>query len=111
MEQYIDIAARFWNDFASWNPTALTMYSIVGFGVLSSWILTKFVAAPPLFSGPISFMILTFSAMISNFSARSFIMMGTSELQKALLFTVVGHAVGGLLLLAIFKVGEKGAHK
>jgi hypothetical protein len=111
MEQYLDIASRFWSDFSSWNPPALTMYSIVGFGVLSSWILNKFVAAPPLFSGPICFMILTFAAMISNFIARSYIMMGTSELQKALLFTVIGHAVAGLLLLAIFKVGEKGAHK
>jgi hypothetical protein len=108
MQEYLDIAARFWTDFLSWNPPQLTLYSILGFGVLSSWIMTRFAAKPPLFVGPISFMTLSFAAMMSNFAGRSFVMMGTSEVQKALLFTVIGHSVAGIILLAIFRVGVTG---
>ncbi len=111
MEQYFEIATRFWNDFSSWTPTTIQLYTMVGFGVLSAWMMTRVVAAAPLFAGPISFMILTFAAMISNFSTRSYVMMGTTELQKAIVFTAVGHAVAGLILLVIFKASAKrGVH-
>jgi hypothetical protein len=33
--------------------------------------------------------------------------MGTSEFQKALFFTVLGHAAAALLLLAIFRVTHR----
>lgn len=105
----LDTAMRFWNEFSSWTPPHVVLYTTLGFGVLSSWIITRFVAAAPLFAGPISFIALTFAAMISNFSFRAYGMMGTSELQKAVLFTTVGHVVAGLLLLAIFRVGAKQA--
>jgi hypothetical protein len=111
MEHYFDLATRFLGEFSRWSPPPLTMYTIFGFGILSSWIMTRIVAAAPLFAGPISFMILTFAAMFTNFVGRSVGMMGTSEIQKALIFTVLGHAVAGILLLAIFKVGEKGVRK
>jgi hypothetical protein len=111
MEEYIDLAFRYWKDFASWSPGGITMYTIVGFSVLSSWVMTRIVAIAPLFAGPISFIVLTFAAMVSNFAARGTIMMGTSDLQKILLFTVLGHAVAGILLLAVFKVGAKSASK
>lgn len=111
MEQYIDIAFRFWNEFSTWSPPQVVMYTILGFGVLSAWVMTRFVAAPPLFAGPISFIVLTFAAMVSNFSARGYVMMGTTDLQKALLFTTVGHAVAGLILLMIFRASEKRTQK
>jgi hypothetical protein len=105
MDEYLSITARFWADFVEWNPTQLTLYTILGFGALSSWIMTRFAAKPPLFVGPISFMTLSFAAMISNFAGRSVVMMGTSEVQKALLFTVIGHSVAGIILLAVLRVG------
>ncbi len=107
MEQYIDIAARFWNEFSSWSPTSVVLYTMLGFGVLSAWIMTRIVEAAPLFAGPISFIVLTFAAMVSNFSARDQAMMGTTELQKAIMFTAAGHAVAGLLLLIVFKASSK----
>jgi hypothetical protein len=111
MNEIYNDGIRFWGDFTSWSPPDLVLYTILGFGVLSSWIMTRYVAAPPLFAGPISFMILTFSAMLSNFAARAHTMMGTSDLQKALMFTVLGHAVAGIILLCLFKVGEKRASR
>lgn len=104
-----DSAFRFWNEFSSWSPPTLMLYTILSFGVLSSWVMTRFVAAAPLFAGPISFMVLTFAAMLMNFTFRTVPMMGTSDLQKTLLFTTLGHAIAGLILLAIFKVGERRA--
>jgi hypothetical protein len=107
----LDSALRFWNEFSSWSPPVLVMYTMLCFGFLSAWIMTRFVAAAPLFAGPISFIVLTFAAMVANFSFRAVPMMGTSDLQKALLFTTLGHAVAGLVLLALFKVGEKRASR
>jgi hypothetical protein len=111
MEQYIDFAVRFYNDFISWSPPKLTLYTMVAFGVLSSWIMTRIVAAPPLFAGPICFVVLTSAAMLSNFTLHGIPMMGITDVQKALLFTLIGHAVAGVLLLAIFRVTEKGVRK
>ncbi len=107
MDQYITIATHFWNDFVAWNPPQTVLYTIWGFGILSAWVLTRFVVAPPLFAGPISFITLTFAAMISNFAARSQVLMGTSEMQKAVMFTVVGHTVAGLLLLATLRAAHR----
>ncbi len=107
MEHYIDLASRYWSDFSNWSPSNVILYTVLGFGVLSAWVMTRFVSAPPLFAGPISFIALTFAAMVSNFSVRGQVMMGTTDFQKAILFTTIGHAVAGLILLAMFKAGEK----
>jgi hypothetical protein len=107
MDQFTDVAFRFWNDFVAWNPPDLVLYTILGVGALSAWIITRFVVAPPLIAGPVSFIALTFAAMVSNFSARDQSMMGVSDMQKTVFFTVLGHAIAGILLLAIFKVGGR----
>jgi hypothetical protein len=107
MDQYLDIALRYWSDFASWTPPKMVYYTILTFGALSAWVMTRFSAAPPMFAGPISFIVLTFAAMVSNYIGRPFTLMGTTDLQKAILFTVVAHALAGVVLLSLFKVGEK----
>jgi hypothetical protein len=106
MDQFIDFTFHFWRDFSTWHPPFIVLYTILGFGGLSAWTMTKFAAMPPLFAGPISFIALTFAAMVANFAARSQPLMGSTDLQKALLFTVAGHAVAGLILLALFKAGR-----
>jgi hypothetical protein len=111
MEDALATFVRFWSDFNAWNPPSLTLYTMVSFGLLSAWLMTRVVSAAPLFAGPVCFIILTVAAMLSNFSFREVSMMGTSEIQKALIFTVLGHAVAGVLLLALFKVGAKGVKK
>jgi hypothetical protein len=111
MENSLDSFMRFWSDFSNWNPPHFTLYTIVFFGLLSAWLMTRVVAAAPLFSGPVSFIVLTVAAMLSNFTFREVGMMGTTEIQKALIFTVLGHAIAGVLLLALFKVGAKGVRK
>jgi hypothetical protein len=111
MENALDTFVRFWSDFNAWNPPYLTLYTIISFGVLSAWFMTRIVSAAPLFAGPVSFVTLTIAAMLSNFSFREVSMMGTSEIQKALIFTLLGHAIAGVLLLAFFKVGARGAKK
>ncbi len=107
MDQFTDVAFRFWNDFVAWNPPNLVLYTMLCVGALSAWIITRFVVAPPLIAGPVSFIALTFAAMVSNFSGRSQSMMGVSDIQKVVFFTVIGHTVAGIILLAIFRVGGK----
>jgi hypothetical protein len=111
MEQYLDLAFRFWNEFSSWSPPKVVLYTVLGFGLLTAWIMTHFVEAPPLFAGPISFIVLTFAAMVSNFALRGNVMMGITDLQKALIYTTLGHAVAGFILLILFRASEKRAQK
>ncbi len=111
MEQYLDLALRFLNEFSTWSPPKLTLYTIVAFSAVSSWVLSRVVAAPPLFLVPVAFIILTISGMLSNFSSRGIALMGTGEIQRALIFTVIGHAVACVILLAVFKAGEKSSRK
>jgi hypothetical protein len=111
MEHYIDITLRFWSEFSSWHPPLVVWYTMLGFGAMSAWVITRFVSAPPMISGPISFLLLTYAAMITNFAARTQVMMGTTELQKALCFTVLGHAVASIILLAAFRVTQRSVAK
>jgi hypothetical protein len=107
MEQYFDLVLKFITDFRSWNPSSPIFYTVLSFGILSAWIMTRLVAVAPLFAGPISYGILTLAAFLSNFAFRGVVLMGMSEIQKALIFTVLGHALAGLLLLAVMKVNVK----
>jgi hypothetical protein len=107
MEEYVDITLRFWADFSAWHPTLVVWYTMLGFGGMSAWTITRFISAPPLLAGPVSFLILTYAAMIANFASRSQIMMGTSEFEKTLCFTVLAHAFAALIILAIFRVSQK----
>jgi hypothetical protein len=103
MQDMFSTVTRFWTDFVSWHPPQMTFYTIIGFSVLAAWIMTRFAARPPLFVGPLSFLMLAFAGTISNFAGRSVVMMGTSDIQKALLFTVIGQSLPSILLLALFK--------
>jgi hypothetical protein len=102
---------RFWHDFTQWNPPEVVMFTMVGLGFLSSWMMSQKTAAPPMIFGPIAFIVLTFSAMLVNYGARGIIMMGTSEMQRTLFLTLLGHTVAALLLLSFFKIGEKNANR
>jgi hypothetical protein len=108
MEQYFALASKFFSEFQSWTPSSPTFYTVLSFGILSAWIMTRLVAVAPLFAGPISYGFLTFSGFLSNFAFRGTPMMGMSDIQKALIFTVVGHVIAGLLLLAVLRVNVKG---
>jgi hypothetical protein len=109
MEQsYTDIALRFWSDFSAWRPPHVVSYTILSFGMLSSWIITRFVATAPMLAAPICFLILTVCAMITNFAAKGVIVFGASDLQKALIFTVIGQGLAGFALLAAFNFSGKG---
>jgi hypothetical protein len=107
MEHFFDVTMRFWADFSAWHPPFVVWYTMCGFGIMAAWILARFVSAPPMIVGPVSFVILTYAAMVTNFAARSQVMMGTTEFQKALCFTVLGHAVAAIVLLAIFRVTHR----
>jgi hypothetical protein len=104
-----DDILRFWNDFTAWNPPQVVMFTMVGLGLLSAWMMSQRTAAPPMVFGPIAFIVLTFSAMLTNYAARGFVMVGTSEMQRTLLLTLLGHTVAAVLLLSFFKISEKNA--
>jgi hypothetical protein len=106
MTDFLDSAARFWNDFSVWNPPELVTFIVFGFGILAAWILSRRIAAPPLFSGPISFMILVFAGLMSNFSSRGIAMMGTSDIQRVMVFTVIGHVIASIIILGLFRVSS-----
>jgi hypothetical protein len=103
MEEYFNLALRFVTEFQAWNPPKLVLAIVAGFSGLSAWVMTRYITAAPMFVAPICFMILAVSALFANFAARNHVMMGTTEIQKILLYTVVAQALACLVLLASFR--------
>jgi hypothetical protein len=111
MQDYLDIFMRSWSDFSTWHPPMPVMMSIIVLGLMSSYMMTRFIAASALFVGPISFMILSFAAMACNFYGRGIALMGSSDMQKALMFTVIGHSIAAVALMFAFKVSASSASR
>jgi hypothetical protein len=111
MQEYIDISMRFMSDFQSWNAPRLMAAMVLGFSTLAAVIMTRFIKAAPLFSGPICFIVLSQAAFLANFLGRSQTMMGTNEVDKILFYTVLGQAPASLALFLAFRANSKGLRR
>lgn len=95
-----------WQGFTTWNPATEVNYAILSVSLLSALILQRFIGGLPFLTMPVSFVTLVLSARISNYLATGIDLAAVGDFQKAAAFSVVGHLVGGLLILAIFGVKE-----
>jgi hypothetical protein len=111
MQDLLAPITQFFAEFVAWNPPSMVLAVIVGFSILSAAMMTRFVAAAPLFSGPVSFIVLSQCAVFANFIGRSQTMMGTSDVDKTLLYTLLGQAPACLLLLVAFKANAKAVRR
>lgn len=107
MGDYINTALTAWRDFQTWTPPTSMFYPMLALSLGCAFIISMFTAAPRLFSVPIGFMILMFSATLSNFLARGVFLSGITELQKTMMFTILGNCVACIIILAFFKVSER----
>jgi hypothetical protein len=106
VETALTTASILWTNFHAWHPASQVTYTIFAVSVLSAILITRMMGATALISIPASFVILYYSAMVGNFAALSIPMIEVGAIEKALIFSVIGHFVGGVLVLSIFRVAE-----
>jgi hypothetical protein len=103
MGDYINTILTTWRDFQSWSPPTLMFYPILALSLGCAFIISFFTTAARLFTVPVGFIILFFAATFSNFLARNVFISGITELQKTIMFTVLGCSFASILVLALFK--------
>ena len=107
VETVLSVASTLWTNYHAWHPEDQVLYAITAISVLSAILITRMTGATALISIPASFVILYYSAMLCNFAALSIPMVEVGAFQKALIFAVIGHFIGGVLVLGLFKVAER----
>lgn len=107
MSDYINTALATWRDFQTWSPPTNMYYPMLALSLGCAFIISIFTAAPRLFSVPIGFMILMFASTFSNFLARNLFISGLTDLQKTIMFTILGNSIAAIFVLALFKASEK----
>ena len=107
MSDYLNTVLTTWRDFQSWTPPTLMLYPMLALSLICAFIVSLFTAAPRLIAVPIGFIVLMFAATLSNFLARNLFLSGITELQKTMMFTILGDSIACIVILALFKVNER----
>lgn len=105
---FLENLGFWWHAFSTWHPPKLLLHAVIAFSLASAWIVTHFTNGSKMFSMPISFFLLFFVAMVSNFAFRDFRLHDMQELQKIMVLTLAGHSLAVVALLYMFKVNETG---
>lgn len=107
VETALNVASTLWTHFHAWHPGSQVVYTMVVISVLSAILITRMTGAAALIAIPASFVLLYYSAMVSNFAALSIPMVAVGAVEKALIFSVIGHFIGGMLVLGVFRVTDR----
>jgi hypothetical protein len=95
-----------WNGFAGWSPPPHASNAMMVTSLVSTLLLTRLLGGTPLLSWPIAFLAMQLSARIANYAGTGISLPGTGDFEKAVLFSVVGHLLAVLPLLACFGIRD-----
>ncbi len=87
----------------TWSPPPVTMVTVLAFTAISSYVLTGFTAGSRMFTLPISFILLFFAGLFTNFLGRNVHLTGATDMQNAIVLSLVGQVVVGFILLLLFR--------
>ncbi len=91
------------NLFSGWQLTNQQMLIIALFTAAASYVLVRVASGVKVITLPICFSSLFICAMFANWFFKDFHIVGISEIQKTLIFTVLGQAIASLILLFGFR--------
>ena len=103
----VDPVVKVWTSYNEWHPPLMMLYAIVGMSMASALVVWRVTGAMGLIAIPTGFVLLYYTAMVTNFAGMSFPLAGIGYFERALIFSTVGHFVGGVLLLGFFKVADR----
>ncbi len=92
-----------YDGFRMWSPSPVTMMTVLIFTGFSSFVLTGFTAGSRMFTLPISFILLFFAGLFANFLGRNVHLTGATDMQNAIVLSLVGQVVVGFILLLMFR--------
>jgi carbon starvation protein CstA len=91
------------NMFSVWNMTNQQLIIIALFSVAAAYVMVRVASGVRVITIPICFSSFFIAAMFSNWFFKDFHITAISEIQKTLIFTVVGHIVVSFVLLLGFR--------
>jgi hypothetical protein len=106
-ESAFSFASSLWTNFHAWHSVSQVNHAMIAISVLSALLITRITGSTGLITIPASFVILYVTAMVSNFGGSSIAMTEIGVFQKAVFFSVMGHFIGGIIILGIFKVADR----
>jgi hypothetical protein len=107
MTDYFNMALAGWREFQDWSPSTFVLYPMLALSLICAVIVSMFTAASRMFTIPIGFIVLVFAANLSNFLGRNMFLSGVTDLQKTMIFTILGNCIAAFIVLAFFKVSER----
>jgi hypothetical protein len=94
--------------FQTWNPPTRLLPLVAIVSMLTAFLLSRALGGAKLLTGPISFIVLFFCAMVTNYIGRDVHFVGFTDQQEFIAYAIAGQALGAVILLFAFKVGEGG---
>ena len=107
VETAVSVASTLFGNFLAWHPAPQAVYIMIAMSALSAIIISRIVGSSPFVSVPLGFVVLYGAAMILNFAAVAIPMVEMNVLQKAMVFSVLGHFIGGIFVLGVFRLAER----
>ena len=92
--------------FSEWSPAPLAFYWLCLLSALSAWMMARFLAAPPLVTIPAGSLLLFSLGLIANYLGKDTFIDGATEAQRLVIFTMLAHGFGAMILFIAFKSGE-----
>jgi hypothetical protein len=95
--------------FADWGiPTAFSKL-VVAFSMITAILISRLSVSSAMVVVPTSFLFLLFCAIGAHWFMQDVSLVGVDPFRKILTALVVGQSLGGLLMMAFFKTGNKRA--
>jgi hypothetical protein len=95
--------------FAAWGiPTAFSKLIVI-FSLITSILISRLSVSSAMVVVPASFLFLLFCAIGTHWLMQDVALIGVDPFSKILTSLVVGQSLGGLMMMAFFKTGNKRA--
>jgi hypothetical protein len=93
--------------FMYWGIPAAFSKLIVLFSLITSFLISRLSVSSALVVIPTSFLFLLFCAISTHWFLKDIAMLGVDPFRKIMAALIVGQSIGGLLMMAFFKTGNK----
>ncbi len=91
------------NILTGWNLTNQQMLIVALFTAAATYVIVRMAAGVRVITIPVSVSVLFICAMAANWYLRDIHMSGITDIQKTMILTIIGHVLGGIVLLLGFR--------
>ena len=106
MDAGLNLFTDVWNAMSMWQIPLMTLYALLAVSCISTLLTSRLTGGISYVTLPTGFVIMYATGYIANFAGRTLHMPAIDDFQRGVIFSVIGHCVGGLFMLLLFKLKE-----